>query len=219
MILKPNENIPNCVGIIRKSNRRIIVYLAVFLTNVVFGGFTLMAAEPNENTAQRVVGSFLKQLAENRITRIEVYYMSLSRLTSIAITEDFLRDHHYEYKVIAIDPNLAEVAKSLREFKFENIDLQISDFRWGCVFYAENEEILRLFFPGAPMVAVNGAGYKATPELIRSLTQFLPVKAYKDMNETIEEMNEAIEKQLGLFRPVSPKQQATPHEQKKSDKP
>ena len=145
--------------------------------------------------------------------------MSWSTLTRIAITEDFLRHNHYDYKVIAVDPNLVEVAKSLREFKFEKCDWDVSDFRLGCVFYAENEEILRLFFPITSVVAVNGTGYKTTPELIQSLTQFLPVKAYKDMKEDIEEMNRLIEKQSRLLRPVSPKEQTTPNEQKKSDKP
>jgi hypothetical protein len=215
MVFKLNENIPyenGCVEIFRKSSRRIIVYLTVFLTTIVFGGFVSMAAEPNENTTQRVVESFLKQLAESKITRVEVYYMSLNTLTRISITEDFLRDNHYDYKVVANNPNLSEVEKSLREFKFERIDRRVSDFRWGYVFYAENKEILRLFFPNAPVVAVNGVGYKATPELIRSLMQFLPVEAYK-------EVNDAIVRHWGIFWPVSLEQQTTPHEQKKSNKP
>jgi hypothetical protein len=184
----------------------------VFLTIVVLGGFTVMASEPNGNIAHRAVESFLKQLAKKRITRTEIYYMNFYLLTEIAITEDLLRDNFYDYKVIAKNPNLAEVAKALREFKFEKSDLGVSDFRWGCVFYAENEEVLRLFFPAAPVVVVNGVEYKATPELIRSLMQFLPVKAYKEMNEFIENEGRS-------FWPDFQKQQARPQEQKKSDKP
>lgn len=203
-----------CMEIQRKSNRRIIVYLTIFLITIVFGSFVSMAAKPNENIAQKAVESFLKQLAEHRITRIEVYYRTFYLLTEgPAATENVLRDYCYGYKVIAMDPNLAEVAKSLREFKFEKSDWGTPDFRWGCVFYADNEnkEALRLFFPPAPVVAVNGIEYKATPELIRSLMQFLPVEAYKEMNEFIENWW----KQWPDFQ----KQLEAPHEQKKSDKP
>ena len=63
---------------------------------------------------------------------------------------------------------------------------QISDFRWGCVFYINNKEILNLFFPNAPFIAINGNAYKATPELIRSLMQFLPNEAYKEMDAFIK---------------------------------
>jgi hypothetical protein len=145
-----------------------------------------MAAEPNEDYTQKTVGTFLGKLSENKITRVEFYYMSLNKLTRFTIKENFLRDNHYDYKVIAANPNLAELGKSLKEFQYEKINGQSIDFRWGCVFYTEKEEVLSLFFPNAPVVAVNGVGYKATPELMKSLMQFLPVKAYKEMNAFIE---------------------------------
>ena len=186
---------------------------AVLTVALVFGGNVgsiCMAAEPNEDTSRKVIESFLKKSAENKITRLEVYYMELGSSTRIAVTESSLRSR-YEYKVTAVDPNLVEVAEALREFKYEDIYPDISNFRWGCVFYDNDEEVLRLFFPSFPMVAVNGVGYKASPELVRALMQFLPVKAYKEMNEFIE-------KYWGPFPSVSPKQKATPAEQKKSDK-
>lgn len=192
-----------------QNAKRCVVNIIVFLSVFVFGEVILMAAEPNENITQRSVESFLKQLAERKITRVEVYYMNLNTLTRFSITEDFLRDSHYDYKVIAMNPRLSEVEKTLREFKFERIDWPSFDFRWGCVFYVENEEIFRLFFPNAPVVAVDGIGYKATPELIKSLMQFLPVEAYK-------EMDDAIARYWGV---IFSKQQDTPHEQKESDKP
>ena len=215
MIMNPNKNVPhknNGMGIIRKSNRQIVIYLTVFLIAIHFGGFVSMAAEPNEDTSRKEVEYFLKKVNEKHITQLVVYYMHLDSATFGAVTESSLRDNYYEYKVIARYPNLVEVAKALREFKCEDIHPNISDFRWGGVFYSGNEEVLRLFFPSYPMVAVNGVGYKATPELVRALMQFLPVESYKQMNEYIE-------KAWGSFMPVSPKQKATPAEQKKSDKP
>jgi hypothetical protein len=214
MIMNPNKNVPyknNYMGIIRKSNQHIIIYLTAFLIAIHFGGFVSMAAEPNENTSRRQVEYFLKKANEKHITQLEVYYMELGIESPIALLENAIRSG-YEYKVIVRDPNLAEVTRALREFKYEDIHFDISDFRWGCVFYDNNEEVLRLFFQGFSTVVVNGVGYTATPELVRALMQFLPVKAYKEMNEFIEE-------QKRRFPSVSPKQKATPNEQKKSGKP
>jgi hypothetical protein len=200
------------MGIVRKSNQHIIIYLTAFLIAIHFGGFVSMAAEPNEDTSRKEVEYFLKKANEKHITHFEVYYMHLGIATFGAVTESSLRDNYYKYKVIVRDPNLVEVAESLREFKYEDIYPDLSDFRLGYVFYDNDKEVLRLFFPSYPMVAVNGVGYKASPELIRALMQFLPVESYKQMNEYIE-------KAWGSFMPVSPKQKATPNEQKKSDKP
>jgi len=189
MDFKPDKNKQydkNSAEIIRKSHRHVFVCLTPLLIAAVMGSFVSMAAQPDENTTQRTVESFLKKLDDNKITRIEVYYMSWNTFTRISITEDFLRDNHYDYKVIAMNRGISEAGKALREFKFEKSDWKSFDFRWGCVFYSDNEEVLRLFFPTAPMVAVNGAGYKATPELIKSLTQYLPVVAYKEMNDFIQ---------------------------------
>lgn len=189
MISKPNKYLSyekSRMIIPKKSNRYVVVCLIMFLITIVFEGSVSIASEPNDNAAQRAVESFLRQLAEDKITRIEVYYMNLNALTRFSISEDFLRDNHYDYKVIAIDPNLSEIGNSVKEFKFERIDWQSFDFRWGCVFYTEDKEALRLFFPNAPVVSVNGVGYKATQELIISLMQFLPVEAYKEMNEAIK---------------------------------
>ena len=172
-----------------------------------------MAAEPNEDTSRKQVEYFLKKANEKHITQLEVYYMDLGRATRIAVTESSLRSR-YDDKFTIVDPNLVEVAEALREFKYEDIYPGISDFRVGYVFYDNNEEVLRLFFPSYPMVAVNGVGYEANLKLIRALMQFMPVEAYK------EKMNEFfIEEQERQSPSVSPKQKATPNEQKKSDKP
>jgi hypothetical protein len=214
MAVKSNKTISydkSRMVIPRKPNRFVVVYLIIFLITILEGSVT-MAAEPNEDTSRKVIEPFLKKSAENKITRLEVYYMELDISTRIDVTESSLRDNYYEYKVIARDPNLVEVAKALREFKYEDIYPDISNFRLGYVFYDNNEEVLRLFFPHFTMVAVNGVGYKATPELVRALTQFLPVKAYKEMNEFIEE-------QERQFPSAYSKQKAIPNEQKKSDKP
>lgn len=208
---KPDENRnydENGAEMFRKMKHRIVVYLAPLLIAVVMGSFVSMAAQPDENTTQRAVESFLKKLDDHKITRIEVYYMSWNELTRISITEDFLRDNHYDYKVIAMKPDISEAGKALRELKFEKIDWKSFDFRWGCVFYSDNEEVLRLFFPTAPMVAVNGAGYKATPGLIKSLTHFLPVEAYKEMNDFIQ-------KNWEPSWQIDSKQQMTPQDAKK----
>ena len=144
-----------------------------------------MANEQSMNAAQKAVNDFLKLSAENKITQLEVYYLGWNTLTRIRVTEEFLRDNHYDYKVIAIKPDLSAFRAALQEFKFDGIEDHSFDFRWGCVVYAENKEILRLFFPNAPLVAINGTGYLASPELIRSLMQFLPIEAYKEMEEVI----------------------------------
>jgi hypothetical protein len=136
MILNPNKNMlckNNCLGIIRKPNQRIIVYLIAFLITIHFEGFVLMAAEPNEDTSRKEVEYFLKKANEKHITQLEVYYMELGTSTRIGLTENNIRID-YEYKVIARDPNLAEVTKALREFKYEDIHFEMSDFRWGYVF-------------------------------------------------------------------------------------
>ncbi len=68
MILNPNKNIPyknNCMGISRKPNQRIIIYLTVFLIATHFGGFVSMAAEPNKDTSRKEVEYFLKNLMKN----------------------------------------------------------------------------------------------------------------------------------------------------------
>jgi hypothetical protein len=201
----------NYTGILKRSKRYVAACLAAFLLAVFLGGSVLMAAEPNENTTQRAVDSFLTQSAKGEITRIELYYLSWNALTRYSITEKLLRDDHYDCKVIVKYPKLSELEKSMREIKFENIDGPINDYRWGCVFYAKNEEVLRLFSPNGPMVAINGVGYKATPELIRSLMQFLPVEAYKEMNEFIV-------KNWAPSWQILSKQQTTLNEKKESDK-
>jgi hypothetical protein len=209
-----NGRIPyesNYIRTSKKSNNHISAYLPFFLIFILSGNFVLMAAEPNENTSRKEVEYFLKKYNEKHVTQLVVYYMSLNELTRTAVTESSLRDNYYEYKVIAVDPNLSEISKSLRGFKFERINRQSFDLRWGCVFYAGNEEILRLFFPSGPMVALNGVGYKSTPELMKAIMQFLPVEAYKEMNE--------YDKKWGLFKPIPPKQKEMPKEQKKSDEP
>jgi hypothetical protein len=133
--------------------------------------------------------------------------MALDIATCTAITESSLRNC-YEYKVIVRDPNIVEVADALRKFKYEDIYPGISDFRLGYVFYDNGQEVLRLFFPGYPMVSVNGVGYKASPQLIEALMQFLPVKAYNQMNEFLE-------MQEKLFPSSAQRQQATPDQKKK----
>ncbi len=176
----------DCATILRKLKRYIVLFLTALSLTIALGGSALLATEPNDNTTQRAIECLLEQSGERKITRIELYYMGLNVLTDIAITENSLRDNYWEFKVIIRNTNLSDVKKSLREFKFEKTELQSFDLRWGCVFYAENEEILRLFFTNTPVVVINGIGHKATPALIRSLMQFLPVEAYKEMNEFIE---------------------------------
>lgn len=197
----------------KRANYYILSCAIVFLITIICGVFLLMAAEPDVNTAQKAVESFLKQSAKGEINRVEVYYMGWNILTGIAITEDFLRDNHYDYKVIAVRPNLSDVEKSLRKFKFKTVGLWSFDIRLGYVFYTSDQEVLRLFFANsAPVVTVNGVPFKVTPELIMSLLPFLPFEAY-------QEISEGMLVHWAFSWPVSSQQESSSADQKELNEP
>ena len=178
--------IKGCNGKAKRVNWCLFGSTVLFLSIISFRGILLSAGERSENGTQKAVESFLQQLANDKITRAEVYYYSWNAFTRAAITEDRLRTQSWHYKIIVAATRFSPpsaIDKSLREFNYKIVETSPHDFRLGCVFYAGEQEILRLFFPRAPIVAINGKPFKATPQLLIAIMQFLPFETYQEVQE------------------------------------
>ena len=140
-------------------------------------------------SAQQVVQDFLDKLSKWKITKIEVYYVHWSTVTSIAVSEHALLNNHCDYKVRVRDcppPRLSnrssKIDKALREFRFERAEAKYLDYRIGFLFYAGDEEVMRLFFAkNVPAVKINGEQFSTSVQLMESLTPLLPHDAYQGM--------------------------------------
>ena len=137
--------------------------------------------------AEKAVAAFLKQVAERKVTAIKVYYCSWGAMPNSPIYEESeLTERYRDYEIVvrrmAAWDTLDHIADALRRYKLSRMSPHTLDFRIGCIFYAGEKEVMRLFVSkNSPAISINATTFDATPGVVHSLLPLLPMAAYEDM--------------------------------------
>lgn len=130
---------------------------------------------------------FIKNAQKGDIVKIEVFYYCWTMRTASSISEIELKKTGYDFKTVLQKPretHLQEVIQSLGSFAFieEKAGNYPHDHRLGFTAYNKNGEILNISFVyNVPIVKINGVYYRTEVELLRSVMEFLPYMAHKEI--------------------------------------
>jgi len=135
----------------------------------------------------QVVSNFFRLYEEGSITRLELYYIHWDALTRFTITEEYIRNTHYDFRVIAMQPHLDSMIETMQGMRLEEPPEgsgKPPDIRLGCVVYAGDKEVLSFFWGrNWPFFLMNGSLYKTHLELLKAVIPFLPQQAYEKVAE------------------------------------
>ena len=164
----------------------LIVFIYIGVTNS-------MSEENNYSKGSMSIDNFLELAEKGEIEKIETYYYNWHSLVRAAITEKYLMETFCNYRVTSNDPDVSALIEALKKFKFEKANNKSFDLRIGFVFYGDKHDVLRIFIAkNSNSIVVNGNPYKMSPDILKSLVQYLPVQAYFDIYEDMKK-NRTIE--------------------------
>ncbi|MHC4084185.1 MAG: hypothetical protein ACYSWZ_05385 [Planctomycetota bacterium] len=163
-----------------------------------FQDFTFKAKQSNEtNYVMRpkeflTVKEFIKLAELHRIQRIEVYYSLWSSMTHPPYySEVGFRNKGFYSKSIINNPNpeeLSTIKLELEEFPPDTdpVYIRFPDYRLGFVAQDNSgRELTISFVRDVPVMSVNGTPYRASPELVASVIDFLPHTSYELINKEL----------------------------------
>jgi hypothetical protein len=143
---------------------------------------------PGQN---QILNNFFRLYEEGSITRLELYYIHWDSLTRFTITEDYIRNTHCDFKVIAMQPHLESMIETMQGMRLQGLPEDSGkppDIRLGCVIYAGEKEVLSLFWGrNWPFFIMNGSLYETDRELLKAVIPFLPHRAYEKVAEDFKQ--------------------------------
>ena len=169
-----------------------------------FQNFTAKAKQSNEtNCVMRpkeylTVKEFIKLADSHRIQRIEVYYIPWAILfySHKPFSEKVLRNKAFYDKSITNNPNPEDLSTIILELEditpgpdpahLDPAYIRFPDYRLGFVAQDDSgREFTLSFVYNAPVMSVNGTRYRASPELLASVIDFLPHESYRRINQEL----------------------------------
>ncbi|MHC4298599.1 MAG: hypothetical protein ACYS7Y_14975 [Planctomycetota bacterium] len=169
-----------------RSPRTYIVCAALAVCVLPLISLVSRAEEGHGTAPDEHIRAFVKLADEMKITKVEMYYLPWGALTYAPISQEsqLTRSPLYQTTIRALEvvPIADDLARKLSTARHKKIRPSKADYRIGCIFYAKNRQVLRVFISeNTPAVYINGIPCRVDPAVVDALLPMLPVQAYRNM--------------------------------------
>ncbi len=171
-----------------RNPKSYILCAAIWIAVLPLTSFKTNSKEVDDTAPDESIRAFVKLASEMKITKAEMYYCPWGAMSNIPISEESqLTKPSIMYQTtingLSVFGLVHDVASTLSTFKYKRIQPSKVDFRIGCIFYAKNRQVIRVFISKEePAVFINGTPFQVTPALVDALLPMLPVQAYREMH-------------------------------------
>jgi hypothetical protein len=158
-----------------------------------FGMFNSKAGE-RKQTIENDVKIFIDKLSHEKVNQFQLYYFPWSATTFSSIRfDDLPKDAQFSVTGHQNLPHAfkmcSDLEKALRKFPFKKLHPRDLDMHLGCIFYENDNELLRIYISKwEPAICFNDdkEAFSLTPEIVDSLMNALPFEAYQEMKWSID---------------------------------